>query len=446
MKLSGSLRFGLVLITLVSPALAEDWTQFRGPSGDGVVREAKFPQEWGEESHVAWKVALPGRGWSQPVTAKGKVFVTAAVSDKEEKPRRGEMGIVPGALDPQKHDYRWMLVCLDADTGKVVWEETAYKGKPRSRKHRSNTYASETPATDGELVIAYFGMTGISCYNFAGKRLWTKDLGSFPTQAGWGTGSSPVIVGDAVFVQCDNDQASFLVALDKQTGDELWRKPRDEPSNWATPYLWKNKMRTELITAGGKKVRSYDPATGDVLWEMEAIGRTSATPVGSEELLYVDSVQRILGSPAKIVAVRAGGTGDISPAKGETTGPFVAWTVTLNTYHNTSPLLYADCLYMLEQHQGIVRCYDALTGKVHYQQRIPEATGCTASPWAGAGKIYCLDEVGHTFVFESGPQFKLLATNRLDEDLFWASAAFTSDRLILRSMEHLYCIGDKPGR
>jgi outer membrane protein assembly factor BamB len=431
------------LLVIASAANAEDWTQFRGPRGDGVVREANPPESWSEESNVIWKVALPGRGWSQPITAKGRVFVTTAESEKEEKPRRGESGIVPDALDPKNHAYRWQVLCLDAATGNVIWNRTAYEGKPRIRKHRSNTFASETPATDGELLIAYFGMTGISCYDFDGNRLWNKDLGAFPMQAGWGTGSSPVIHGDAVFVQCDNDKSSFLVALDKRSGNELWRNARDERSNWSTPYLWKNRMRTELVTTGGKKMRGYDPQTGEVLWELNATGRTSATAVGNEELLYVDSVELFMGSPVQLVAVRAGGAGDISLKAGEKEGPSVAWSITYNTYHNTSPLLVDDCLYMLEQHSGIIRCYDARTGKLHYQQRIPEAMGSTASPWTAGGKIYCLDEVGRTSVLESGPKFKLLASNCLDENMFWASATFTGDRLILRSMENLYCIGER---
>ncbi|HLJ10446.1 MAG TPA: PQQ-binding-like beta-propeller repeat protein [Planctomycetaceae bacterium] len=436
-------RVAFFLLVLASVANAEDWTQFRGPRGDGIVREAKHPETWDEESNVIWKVALPGRGWSQPVTAKGRVFVTTAESAQEEKPRRGEGGIVRDALDPKQHEYRWLVLCLDAASGNVIWNRTAYEGKPRTGKHRSNTYASETPATDGELLIAYFGMTGISCYDFDGNRLWDKDLGAFPTQAGWGTGSSPVIHADAVFVQCDNDKSSFLVALDKRSGNELWRQARDERSNWSTPYLWKNRLRTELVVTGGKKMRGHDPQTGEVLWEMSATGRTSATAVGNDELLYVDSVDWFTGSPVRLAAVRAGGAGDISLKAGETEGPFIAWSVTYNTYHNTSPLLVDDCLYMLEQHTGIIRCYDARKGKLNYQQRIPEATGSTVSPWTAGGKIYCLDEVGRTSVLESGPKFKLLASNRLDESLFWASAAFTGDRLILRSMENLYCIGER---
>jgi outer membrane protein assembly factor BamB len=421
---------------------AQEWRQFRGPNGDGVVKEAKLPGQWGEDQEIAWKTPIPGRGWSQPVVAGDKIFVTTAVADDEEKPRRGEFrGIVPDAADTRALVYRCQVLCLDASTGKVLWEQTAHEGKPKTRKHRSNTYASETPATDGERLIAYFGMTGIYCYDLSGKPLWSKNLGTYPMQAGWGTGSSPVLFGDAVFVQCDNDKSSFLVALDKRTGDELWRVARDEQANWSTPFLWKNKQRTELVTAGGTRTRSYDPANGGLLWEMTGSGRTSMTPVGDDELLFVDSFKRFEGSPGRLAAIRAGATGDVSLREDETANASVAWSTILNFPRNASPLLYADCLYMLEQMQGIVRCFNARTGKLHYQARLPEATGFTASPWGCDGKIFCLDEAGLTVAFEAGPQLKVLASNRLNDDMFWASSAVAGDRLLLRGMQHLYCIG-----
>jgi len=432
----------VLLIAIPAASRADDWSQFRGPRGDGVMPGAKIPESWSEQQNVAWKVEIPGRGWSQPIVAGNRIFVTTAVSDEEEKPRRGEMGIVVGASDSRKHFYRWKLLCLAADTGAVVWEQTVHEGKPRFGKHRTNTFASETPATDGELVIAYFGNTGISCYRLDGKQLWTKDLGAFPTQANWGTGSSPVLHGDAVIVQCDNDQSSFLIALDKRTGNELWKVPRDEQTNWSTPYLWKNKQRTELVTAGGKKTRSYAPATGELLWEMQGNGRTSLTPVGSNELLYVDSVTRFQGSPGRFAAIRPGASGDISLKSNETSSGAIAWSVMLNSYRNSSPLLYADCLYLLEQHQGVVRCFDARTGKLHYQKRMPQASGCNASPWSMGNLIFCLDETGLAVAFEPGPEFNVVASNKLDDDMYWASAAVAGNRLILRSLQNLYCICD----
>jgi outer membrane protein assembly factor BamB len=419
----------------------DDWPQFRGLHGDGVVRDSGFPEQWEENSNVQWKVACPGRGWSQPIAVRDRVFLTTAVCEAEEMPRIADAPIVPNAADSRKHSYEWKLLCLDADTGDVVWDQTVYAGKPRTRKHRSNTFASETPATDGELVIAHFGNTGISCYNFDGTRLWTKDLGAYRMQADWGTGSSPVIQGDLVYVQCDNEESSFLVALEKSTGNEVWRAERSEVSNWSTPYVWKNKIRTELVTAGGTKTRSYDPTTGQLLWQIDGSGRTSATPVASDELLYLDSVDRIQGKPGHLAAIRPGAAGDVSLMPDEKSGRSVAWSVSLNAYRSSSPLLYSDCLYVFEQYGGIVHCYDALTGALHYRQRLPEGGGSIASPWASRGKIYCLDDYGRTTVLESGPTFKLVATNHLDEGMFWASPAIAGNRLLLRSLQHLYCIG-----
>lgn len=437
----------LFIICSARVVIAEDWAQFRGPNANGVFATKGLPVEWGADKNIAWKVELPGAGWSQPVVWGGKIFVTTAETDNQKKPRGGEFdpgfpfggfsfsgGKVPDVI------YRWKVLCLDGATGKVVWERTAREGKPNAPIHRNNTYASETPVTDGERVVAYFGMTGLYCYDMAGKLLWSKDPGSYPMQMGWGTGSSPVLYGDRIFIQCDNDKESFLVALNKKTGDELWRVARDEKSNWSTPYIWKNKQRTELVTAGGTKMRSYRPESGDLLWEMNSYGRTAITPVGDEEMLYVDSYDRMMGGRGSLVAIRAGASGDISLKAGETSNSFVAWSVSLNTYRVASPLLYAGCLYNLDQQSGTIRCYDAKTGALHYRERLPGARGFTSSPWAGDGKVFFLDETGLTVVLEAVPKLQVVATNKLDET-FWSSAAVVGENLLLRGVDHLYCIG-----
>jgi outer membrane protein assembly factor BamB len=197
--------------------------------------------------------------------------------------------------------------------------------------HYNNSYATETPATDGERLIAYFGMTGLYCFDLEGKLLWSKDLGAYPTQFDWGSASSPVLHVDLVFVQCDNDKASFLLALDKRTGDERWRASRDEQSNWSTPYLRKNEKRTELVTGGGTKMRSYDPETGKLLWEMAGSGRCSMTPVGSDSLLFVDSGNRLAGQQGAFVAIRAGAEGEIAFGEGGSPDSFVAWAAKMTS-------------------------------------------------------------------------------------------------------------------
>jgi outer membrane protein assembly factor BamB len=486
----------LAVVTTFS-ATAGNWPGWRGPDGNGLSPEKKLPSEWGIDKNITWKVELPGAGWSQPIVWGDKIFVMTAVTDNQKKPHGGEFdpgfpigGFGPGGFgrdgggpgekprpegdtrpdggappdenarpkpegprpgfggppfggfsggDPPNVIYHWKVLCLDGATGKVLWEQTAREGKPRTPIQRNNTYASETPVTDGERLIAYFGMTGLYCYDMSGKLLWSKDIGAYPMQMGWGSGSSPVLLGDRVFVQCDNDKASFLVALDKKTGDELWRVARDEKSNWSTPYIWKNKQRTELVTAGGTKMRSYRPDNGELLWEMSGSGRTSITPVSDEKLLYVDSYDRMMGGRGALAAIRAGAAGDISLKGGETTNSFVAWSVPLNTYRVASPLLYEGCLYNLDQQSGVIRCFDAKTGTLHYRERLPGARGFTSSPWAGDGKVFCLDENGLTVVLQAGPKLQVVATNKLNET-FWSSVAVVGENLLLRGVDHLYCI------
>ncbi len=418
-----------------------DWNRFRGPDGNSIVEGAVLPTEWSEDSHVAWKVKIPGRGWSQPVVVGDRVFVTTAFAENEEKPKRYDGGLPGDARNATQDEYQWKVYCLSVATGKILWEDTPYSGKPAQPKHRGNTYASETPATDGERVVVYFAAQGVVCYDVAGKKLWEKDLGVYPMQAGWGAGSSPILYHDSVLIQCDNEQKSFLVALNKNTGDEQWRINREEKSNWATPYLWKNKLRTELVLAGGKKMRSYNPDDGTLLWEMAGSGRTALSPVGDDELLFVDSVYWFQASPGRLAAIRAGASGDISlPDEKTLTNKDVAWSMMFKSYRNSSPLLYKDCLYMLEQSAGIVRCFNAKTGKVHYQQRLPDSPGFASSPWANDGKVFLLDDAGNTVVLEAGPQYKLLASNHLNDEIFWSSPAVAGDQLLIRGMQHLYCI------
>jgi outer membrane protein assembly factor BamB len=248
--------------------------------------------------------------------------------------------------------------------------------------------------------------------------------------------------GEHVYIQCDNDQASFLVALDKKTGDQAWRVDRDEDSNWATPYLWTNRLRTELVTAGGGRMRSYDPASGKLLWEMQGRGRTSITPVGDDELLYVESYDRLTGTNGVLAAIRPGASGDISLAGGKSTNAHVAWSVQLAGSRVASPLLYEDCLYLLDNQGGVVRCLNAKAGREHFRKRLPGATGFTASPVASRGRAFFVDHRGKTIVVEAGPELKIVATNDLEE-MCWSSPAAAGDRLLIRTADHLYAIGAK---
>ena len=341
--------------------------------------------------------------------------------------------------------YHWRVVCLDRNTGKVLWTEQALQGKPRIAIQQSNTYASETPVSDGHRVYAYFGMHGLYCYDFAGKELWKKDFGAFPTVMGQGPASSPVLDGERLFLQIDNEEKSFLVALNAETGDELWRVSRDERTNHSSPVVWKNKVRTELVTSGSRKVRSYDPATGKILWELEIGGRCYSSPVGDAEMLYVGSEPGMGmngGGGGGLFAVKAGATGDLTLKEHETSNAGIAWSTPRGGPEKASPLLYQGHLYVVKNNGGVITCYDKPTGKQLYRKRIPEAAAFWTSPWAAEGKIFCLDDAGTTHVLDAGPEFKVLGTNKLNEQ-FWASAAVADGSIYLRGVDNLYCIRTK---
>jgi outer membrane protein assembly factor BamB len=338
---------------------------------------------------------------------------------------------------PPDEVYRWKVFCLDRSTGKVLWEQLALEAKPRIPTHPDNTFASETPVTDGECVYAYFGMTGLFCYDFVGKLIWKKDLGFYRVNGpGWGTGSSPALDGDRLFVQCDNDEKSFLVALNKKTGDELWRVGRDETTNYSTPLIWRNKQRTELVL-GGKKVRSYDPATGQVLWELTVGGYCwCVSPVGDEEQVYVGPAGR-----NGLFAVKAGASGELGVKPDTNSNAGIAWSQPRgNLGDRASPLVYQGYLYTLSQ-SGQLNCLDAKTGNVAYKgERLLGARNCFASLWAFDGKVFCLSgDDGQTFVVQAGPEFKVLAKNPLHE-MMWSTPAISGSALFMRGIDHLYCI------
>lgn len=432
-----------------APTNAQNWPQFRGPSGDGIATGSNHPDQWSADEHVAWKMPISGVGWSQPIVWDNTVFLTSAIADGAKRPRPGDWSPGEGGIltalfgrstKPPDIEYKFQLHCLDLATGKPLWEQTAHMGKPRTKIHPNNSYATETPATDGERVIAYFGMTGLYCYDLKGQLQWQKDLGSYPTQMDWGSASSPIIHGDLVYVQCDNDKSSFLVALDKRSGDEAWRITRSERSNWCTPYVWKNSQRTELVAGGGASMRSYDPLTGKLLWEMAASGRCSPSPVADGDLLFVNSGDRLTGQRGLLAAIKPGGSGDISLLGDALSSEQVAWAVDLTGHRVASPAVAGGCLYLLEQQAGILRCVDTATGKQHFRQRLPGATGLTASPWVKGDKVFCLDQSGQTFVLQAGAEYKVLHTNKLADEMFWASPAIAGDSLLLRGVDHLYCI------
>ncbi|MCX6900981.1 MAG: PQQ-binding-like beta-propeller repeat protein [Verrucomicrobia bacterium] len=426
---------------LALAAELESWPQFRGGCG-GVADGAKLPGVWSATTNVAWKTAISGKAWSSPVVWGDKVFVTSAVSGRDVEPPRKGLYVWRFWGTRESDEYRCVLYCFDFTTGKVLWERVAHRGPTLGAIHMKNSYASETPATDGEHVFACFGNVGLFCYDMNGREVWSQKWGFFPTRLGWGPAASPVLHGDRVYVVNDNEKASFLAAFDKRTGKQLWRIQRDEPSNWATPLVWENELRTEIVTPGRGKVRSYD-LDGHLLWELSGMSDiVIPTPVASRGLLYVSSGY-VSNSLRPVYAIRPGASGDISLKDDQTSNEFIAWCDRKAGPYNTSPLLYGDYLYVLYD-KGFLACYDAKTGKpVYGRQRLSvSATAFTASPWACDGKIFCLSEDGETFVVQAGSEFKLLGSNHLDE-MTLATPAVARDSLVIRTFSKLWRIQNR---
>jgi len=319
-----------------------------------------------------------------------------------------------------------------------LWKQVACKGSPKINKHPSSTYANETPVTDGQRVYAYFGMNGLYCYDMNGKLLWQKELEVRNTQRNWGTGSSPVLFKGNLYILNDNEEDSYLMALDAATGAEKWRVKRTELTTYSTPVIWQNSFRTELVTMG-KTARSYDPKTGKLLWELKVGGEQAIpAPVYDRDFIYFGNSggREII---TDLFCVKAGAEGDITPADSGLVSNGVRWTVRKANVNNPSPLLYEGYLYLLSGRGGDLSCYEAATGKLVYKEKIPKVSACWATPWINNGKLYFYDEKGVTQVIKPGRNFELISSNTLD-DKFWSSVAITDKRYIFKGTKKIWCI------
>jgi outer membrane protein assembly factor BamB len=434
-----------MLLALTAAWATDQWPQFRGPQAGVAGDDPALPASWSETSNVVWKASVPGLGWSSPVVWGDQIFLTSAIASGEtELPSKG-------LFDPaDKHGslkssaaHRWTVYSVDFKSGKLRWERELRNGLPPIARQAKNSYASETPVTDGERVYVYFGSIGlVAALDMNGTPVWTKDVGAFESAQGWGMGASPVLYKDRLFIVNDNKVRSFVAAFEKNTGKELWRNTREEVEGWATPFIWKNESRVELVTSGVHKVRSYD-LDGKLLWEMSGMSTLSfgtiPTPFAAQGLLYLSA-----GYPGAalrpVYAIRPGAADDISLKSGETTNQHVAWFQPLLGSYQTSALVYGDYFYTLLD-RGLMLCHEARTGKQIYgRQRLStETSGFAASPWAYNGKIFALSEDGDTFVIQAGPGFKLLGKNSLNE-MALATPAVSRGNLFIRTQTKLYRI------
>jgi outer membrane protein assembly factor BamB len=395
---------------------------------------------WSTHENIVWRTDIPGRGWSSPVVWNDQIFLHTNINAAgEETPGKGFFGGSKQYYAPTE-EHRWMVYSIDFKTGATRWATEVHRGVPKGPRHPKNSYASETPVTDGERVYCHFGDLATYCLDMAGKILWSKEWPPLETSYGYGTASSPALHEGRLYIVNDNEQQSYIVSLDKLTGREIWRTNRDEPTTWSTPYIWRNERRTEIVTAGRKKVRSYD-LDGKVLWELSGMSSlTIPTPFSDGGLLYVASGYR--GDQQRpVYAIRPGASGDISLESGKSSNPYVAWSLPQGGPYMPSPLVYGGRYYTLLD-AGFFTCHDAKTGEEIYgRQRIdPASANFTSSPWACNGRIFCLNEDGDTYVIEAGPQFKVVGKNSLEE-FCMASPAIAEGSLVLRTFSRLYRIG-----
>jgi outer membrane protein assembly factor BamB len=427
------------LSSFARSAAAGNWPQWRGPDGSGISSEKNLPAEWTPTKNIKWKTPIDGRAHSSPIVWGNRIFLTTAVEGEVVPGAQAVKHTVEGGKEfkhpdsvgaDKKHTFK--VISIDRDSGKIVWQATAWEGTPYDNRHRKSSYAASTPATDGKLVYAFFGTEGLYAYDYKGKLAWKADLGKLGT-VGMGTGTSPILFNDLVIVQCDeeNGEASFIVAVDKKTGKEAWRTPRKVQVSWSTPLLVKTASRAELITSGTEAVVAYDPATGKELWRHKGVESNAIpSPVANNEMVFL-----VAGFPAKIaMAIKLGQNGDLTGT------PNVPWTYAKGTAYVPSPILYGDYLYLTTD-RGILTCLDAKTGEVKYEGgRIPIPATFTASPVAFEGKILMTSEDGDTFIVKAGPKHEVLGTNSVGEPVY-ASPAIADGRIFIRGEKNLYCIG-----
>jgi len=417
-----------------------NWPGFRGPSC-GVVEDEVLPVSWSTTENVAWKIDVVGRAWSSPVVWGDKIFLSTVASEGHVEEAKKGLYFGGNRNKPSSATHHWIVYCYDWATGKTLWQKTVHTGKPAQPVHIKNTYASETPVTDGQRVYFYFGNLGVFCFDLEGQELWQKRLAPAKMRYNWGPAASPVLHGDRLFIINDNEEQSYLLALDTKTGDEVFRVPRDEKSNWVTPYIWQNAERTELVTSGTGSVRSYD-LKGQLLWKLGGMSVIAIpTPVEGNGLLYLCSGYVGDRKNRPIYAIKTGASGDITPEDEKDLGRYIAWYHKFGGPYNPSPIAYGDYLYVLYD-RGTVSCYDGRTGNVVYekQQLAKDARAFTVSPWANDGKLFFLSEDGDTFVVQAGPEFKVLSRNALNE-MCMATPAPLRGSIIIRTLSKLYRIG-----
>lgn len=410
------LSFAASLLLFTLPVQAGNWPHWRGESGNGVSTTANPPTQWSATKNVKWKVAVPGLGSSSPVIWEDRVFVTSAVG--------------PGGNKP----LQFTVFCFDRKSGDIKWQKTAVTAVPHQGTHNTNGFASASPCTDGKHVYAHFGSRGLYCYTMDGDLKWKRD--DFPpmnTRNGFGEGSSPTLEGDKILVPWDHDGQSFLYALNKLTGKDIWKTPRDASTCWSTPLVVEHAGKKQIVMNGQRIARAYDLETGKELWHCSGqTERPAASPVAKDGVVYVGSGFR----GAYLGAFRLDSQGDIKGSKS------VAWEIDRDTPDVASPLLSSGRIYYYKDKSGVLTCVDAATGKLHFGPvRVPGLQTIYASPIAAGGHVYLTDRNGVTVVIKDADKFEVVATNAVNETVD-ATPAPVDRELFIRGQKHLFCIAE----
>ena len=435
-------------VTLPEAAASKgSWPAFRGVNASGVADGQHLPDTWNATTgeNILWRTPIPGLAHSSPVVWGDRVFVTSAISSRPGATfKRGLYGDGDASDDRSRH--QWVLYAIDKRTGKIVWQRIAFEGEPGNKRHIKSTYASASPATDGRIVVTWFGSQGVHAFDVNGVPLWKVDLGHVDMGAydipsyEWGPASSPIIWNGLVLLQCDTQADSFVLALDAATGKTVWKTNRDELPSWGTPTVITIGNRAELVTNAANYIRGYDPRTGKELWRLGGSSKiTAPTPIFADGLIIVASGRR----PEKpIFAVRPGSQGDLTLGKDRNSSTAVPWSKTARGPYMPTPLAYGGILYSLNN-DGIFDAYEVETGKEIYRQRLdPVGSGFSASPVAADGRVYLSNEDGEMLVVAAGRQFRLIGTNTIGEPLM-ATPALSDGVMYVRSASTLLAIGSR---
>lgn len=420
------------------------WPVYRGYMSSGILDNANLPETFDIEKgvNVKWKTEVPGMGLSSPVIWDNKLFITTAISDADKKGLKpGLYGDVEPVKDSSMHE--WKVYCINKNTGKTIWEKTAFRGVPKIKRHPKSTHANTSVATDGNYAVAFFGSEGVYCYDMKGNLQWKKDLGLLKSvffkmkNAEWEFASSPIIYKGVLIIQCDVLENSFLAAYDLKTGKELWKTQRDEYPGWCTPNIYDNNGVTCLAVNGYKHRGGYDFKTGKEIWRMAGGGDIQIpTPIVGNNLIYFNSAH---GGSSPIIAVKTNASGDLTLKDQETSNQYILWSLPRGGSYMHTMLLYRNHLYNVDW-QGIVKCFDPLTGKELWNGKLGKTNSFVASPVASDGRIYIVDEKGTIFIIQDGDSFKQLAEIPMN-DVSLVAPAITDGMIYFRTQKYLIAVG-----